>query len=199
MGMGEPLNNPLNVMRAVEMLTDDRCFGFARSKVTVSTVGPSPAAVRAGGNMPAMLAWSVHAADDDLRKKLVPTTAHTMVELRDAFKEVLTGRSKQMSTFMVAVTLIEGINDGVEQADQLVELLQPLVDSGIKGLVVDLIPYNDIGQGGFERAGRERVCAFQRRLRNAGLACFVRVTRGDDDKAACGQLATPTNKAAAPK
>ena len=137
-------------------------------QVTVSTVGPSPAAIRAAGDMPAMLAWSVHAADDDLRKKLVPTTAHAMTELRDTFMDVLTKRSKQMSTFMVAVTLIEGLNDGPEQATALIELLQPLVDSGIKGLVVDLIPYNDIGQDGLKRTGKDRVTMFQRQLRDAG-------------------------------
>jgi len=197
MGMGEPLNNPLNVMQAATILTNDQCFGLARSKVTVSTVGPSPAAIRAAGTIPAMLAWSVHAADDDLRRRLVPTTAHTMVELRDTFHKVLSARTRQLSVFMVAVTLIEGLNDGLEQADALVELLRPLKEV-TKGLVVDLIPYNDIGEGGFVRAGADNVDAFQRRVRDAGFSCFVRVTRGDDELAACGQLATGVTTTATP-
>ncbi|EKX36319.1 hypothetical protein GUITHDRAFT_90026 [Guillardia theta CCMP2712] len=192
MGMGEPLNNFVN---ACEVLTDQNCFQMAKNRVTVSSVGPSPAVIRAAAGIPAMLAWSVHAADDTTRSKLVPTTANTMVELRD--------QGERMTS--VAVTLIDGINDSVEQADQLMKLLTPLLEQGpalmpaesllrfhvLAGLkvCVDLIPYNDIGTEDCTPPADVHLqvpAAHHER----GFACFVRVTRGDDQSAACGQLAT---------
>jgi adenine C2-methylase RlmN of 23S rRNA A2503 and tRNA A37 len=150
MGMGEPLNNPVAVGAAVERLTHDNLgFGFSKTRVTVSTVAPSPEAIlrhaaywysRSGGGgddgddgrttglganerassdqkqqqeeeeegkgclADAMLAWSVHAADDATRKLLVPTTRHSMVELREAFRAALASRpSKTLRTLMIEV------------------------------------------------------------------------------------------------
>mmetsp|Transcript_55456 Transcript_55456/g.129794 ORF Transcript_55456/g.129794 Transcript_55456/m.129794 type:complete len:489 (-) Transcript_55456:231-1697(-) len=202
MGMGEPLNNVHSVAEAVRILTDDNCFRISPSKVTVSSVGPSPELIRATADVRAMLAWSVHAADDSLRKQLVPTTKHSMTLLRDTYLDVLKARTRGMSVFMVAVTLINGVNDSEEHAEQLVQLMQPLRDAGIK-LCVDLIPYNDIGAAGtfglaggvqFTRTQPDRVNAFQKVVRSYGLTCFVRVTRGDDEGAACGQLVTTAGK-----
>lgn len=82
MGMGEPLDNPVAVTRSLGLLTHPFAFAMAKSKISVSTVGPSPAAIRRMKGMPSRLAWSVHAATDDVRRLLVPTTVHTMAELR---------------------------------------------------------------------------------------------------------------------
>lgn len=82
MGMGEPLDNAVAVRRSLDLLTHPHLFAMAKSKISVSTVGPSPAAIRKMGGMPSRLAWSVHAATDEVRRLLVPTTAHTMVTLR---------------------------------------------------------------------------------------------------------------------
>lgn len=82
MGMGEPLDNPVAVRRSLELLTHPHAFAMARSKVAVSTVGASPAAILRMRDMPCRLAWSVHAATDTVRRLLVPTTSHTMAELR---------------------------------------------------------------------------------------------------------------------
>lgn len=82
MGMGEPLDNPVAVKRSLDVLTHPLAFAMGKSKVSVSTVGPSPAAIRRMEGMPARLAWSVHAATDEVRRLLVPTTVHTMAELR---------------------------------------------------------------------------------------------------------------------
>lgn len=125
MGMGEPLNNLKHVSKAANVIADNKCFNLGSSRVTVSSVGPSPAVIRAAGELPALLAWSVHAADEDTRQKLVPTTAFSMVELRDAYLAALEGRSKQRSSFMVAVTLIDGVNDSVQHARELCHLLRP--------------------------------------------------------------------------
>jgi len=181
----------------VRILTDDNCFQISPSKVTVSSVGPNPDLIHTTKDIRAMLAWSVHAADDALRRQLVPTTKHPMTLLRDTYKEVLLSRTRGMSVFMVAVTLINGVNDAEKHARELVELLLPLREAGIK-LCVDLIPYNDIGDVAgsikFERAQPDRVNAFQKVVRSYGLTCFVRVTRGDDEAAACGQLVTTAGK-----
>lgn len=82
MGMGEPLDNPGAVTQSLQVLTHPFAFAMAKSKISVSTVGPSPAAIRRMKDMPSRLAWSVHAATDDVRRLLVPTTVHTMAELR---------------------------------------------------------------------------------------------------------------------
>lgn len=82
MGMGEPLDNPTAVSRSLEVLTHPHAFAMAKAKISVSTVGPSPAAIKKMRDMSARLAWSVHAATDDVRRLLVPTTKHSMAELR---------------------------------------------------------------------------------------------------------------------
>ena len=82
MGMGEPLNNPASVRSALALLTDPQGFRLASTRISVSTVAPSPSAVRAAVDLPGMLAWSVHAADDEKRKRLVPTTTHSAHGLR---------------------------------------------------------------------------------------------------------------------
>lgn len=174
----------------------------------------------------------------------LPPPPAAMVELRDAFLQGLHLRRsegrRQACTLMVAVTLMQHVNDSPSDAEALARLLAPIVEAGFK-VCVDLIPYNDIGiaavtgtavtesaktaQGGsagqnaFEaalatplnplsppgtllagtrisRAHHSRVNDFQAVVRAAGLACFVRVTRGDDQSAACGQLATTTAAAA---
>ena len=92
MGMGEPLDNCEAVERSLELITDQRGFALSPRHVTLSTVAPSPDAVRRAAHWPARLAWSLHAADDRLRKMLVPSARHRAAALRDAFGEVLEAR-----------------------------------------------------------------------------------------------------------
>merc|ERR1719313_3195370 len=150
--------------------------------------------IRRAAALPCKLAWSVHAVDDDLRKALVPTTAHPMGELRDSFLETLSRKpgGDKTRALLVELALIGGVNDGPEHAEQLAAFLEPF---GRTDVLVNLIPYNDNGlglPGGalFAPPEMESVYAFQRRLWREGILCTVRVTRGDDDKAACGMLAT---------
>ena len=93
MGMGEPANNLPAVGGALEMLTAEASFRLSRRAIVVSTVAPSPVHIAALSALPAKLAWSVHAARDPMRRALVPTTRHSMVELRDAFLAGLATRS----------------------------------------------------------------------------------------------------------
>jgi 23S rRNA (adenine2503-C2)-methyltransferase len=190
MGMGEPADNLASVEAALRAMTHPFGFALAPAHICVSSVGPSPERIKALRGLPARLAWSVHAADDSLRKALVPTTAHPITALRDAWADALTGAASR--GLMVEVTLIDGVNDGEEEASRLAELLRPLPGK----TRVNLIPYNanaGLGAAGelFRPSTEEAVRRFQRRLLDEhGLICTRRVARGADESAACGQLAT---------
>ncbi|GKZ01004.1 hypothetical protein MPSEU_001051900 [Mayamaea pseudoterrestris] len=191
MGMGEPSDNADAVIRATKILTTRECFQLSSRKVTISTVAPSPDSFRIMGKAPCVLAWSVHAADDELRKKLVPTTKYSMTELRQGLIDTLNLRHSSLRTTMLEITLIDKVNDGLDQAHELAEFAKVIVDSvsGCK-LIVNLIPFNDIGHLTYRKPSIDNVWAFQKVLMDAGLRAHVRTTRGDDESAACGQLST---------
>lgn len=190
MGMGDAGRNIEAVHSAVSALTDRNRFAMASSKITVSTVGPSPEIFMELAKIPATIAWSLHASEDRLRKLLVPSTRHTTVQLRDGLARALATRiALRTRTIMIAITLVAGINDSIEDALHLADFIRPLLDIAPK-IALDLIPYNDIGVMGFNRPSDEKVNAFQSCLRAQGYICFVRVARGDDEASACGMLAT---------
>ena len=189
MGMGEPADNADNVKIAAEILTTRECFGLSATRVTVSTVAPSPLAFENFVDSPVVVAWSVHAADDVLRKRLVPTTKFSMAELRQGLIDTLNRRP--MKTTMLEVALMADVNDSLRDADTLAEFVQVILDDvpGCK-LIINLIPFNDIGSTNYRTPSHEAVVAFQKRLQSRGLFSHIRTTRGDDTTAACGQLAT---------
>lgn len=196
MGMGEPADNVQEVVRAVQILTTRELFQQSATKVTISTVAPTPQAFSQLGQAPCVLAWSVHAVNDVLRKQLVPTTRYTMAQLREGLVDALRQRPVPLRTTMLEVALLSGVNDSLQDADELAEFARVIPDSvpGCK-LVVNLIPYNDIDTAlGFVKPTKERVVAFQKRLWQHGIYAHVRTTRGDDESAACGQLATQKKK-----
>ena len=191
MGMGEAGDNIDSVQQAVKCMTDRSCFGLAPSKITISTVGPSPDVFEKLTQADAVLAWSVHAANDELRKKLVPTTKYSMDELKDGVIKALCKRSKRLRNLMLEITLMDGINDGLKEAEELADFaldIQNRVD-GIK-LMVNLIPFNDIGYEQYRRASDENIASFQKVLVGKGVKTYIRTTRGDEENSACGQLAT---------
>lgn len=192
MGMGEPADAEQSVNAALDILTDVELYRLSPSKVTVSTVAPSPEALAAFADSPCVLAWSVHAANDELRRQLVPTTKHTMEELRQGLVDALKKKpAKLRDTVMLEVALINELNDGLEQADELADLALRIADDLASAKVmVNLIPFNDIGHPTYHKPRDERVRAFQERLWERGVYVHVRRTRGDDESAACGQLAT---------
>lgn len=199
MGMGDAGRNIVNVKQAVECLVDGSRFSFGQSKVTVSTVGPSPEVFDVLATLPASIAWSLHSPNDEIRKQLVPSTKHTTLQLRDALLTALqTHRVLKKRTIMIAFTLIEGINDRDEDAIAIADFVRPMFEIAPK-IAIDLIPYNDIHTHNFRRPSRERINEFQHILIQRGFFCSVRVTRGDDESAACGMLATkkrPTKQGA---
>merc|ERR1711894_278199 len=98
---GEPADNADNVVKAAEILVDKQLFQLAPRRVTISTVAPTPQAFWDLGSAQVVLAWSVHASRDQVRKKLVPTTRYSMAELRDeGLIPVLNQRSKRMRSTM---------------------------------------------------------------------------------------------------
>lgn len=190
MGMGEPADNLPAVSTALQSLVHPHGFQLAKQHICVSTVGPSPGAIRALEPLPARLAWSVHAADDSIRKLLVPTTRHSMAELRDAWGKTLEARrEKQPGGLMAEMTMIDGVNDRLADADALHTLLRPLPGK----TRVNLIPYNanaGLGAAGklFRPSPPQAVRAFQRRMLDLGVICTVRTPRGSDESSACGML-----------
>jgi len=174
--MGEPLNNPLAVSQALQSMTDAHAFALSPNFVTVSTVAPSPAHVRRFLDMPkAKIAWSVHGATDKMRRALVPTTSSTMVELREAFREVMAQRGD--TDIFIECTLIEGVNDALTDVEALVEFLRPFGKEGVK---INLIPYNDTGVNGWKPSPWETILAFQAHVRTqGGWPTFVRTATGE--------------------
>jgi 23S rRNA (adenine2503-C2)-methyltransferase len=204
MGMGEPADNVPAVVQAAQIMVDRRMFRLAPRRVTISTVAPCPQAfseLGGGAAAPVVLAWSVHSSRDVLRRQLVPTTRHTMEDLRDGLVRCLQGRTKRLRSIMLEVTLLDGINDSPhEDAVHLANFCKPLLDAvdGIK-LVVNLIPWNDIdasfGPASTYRPPQtDRVLAYQKVLVQNGILCYVRTTRGDEENAACGMLSTRERK-----
>ncbi|KAL3775875.1 hypothetical protein HJC23_000534 [Cyclotella cryptica] len=203
MGMGEPADNALAVVSAANALADRRMFSLAQSKITISTVAPDESAFETLGKAPALLAWSVHAVKDSLRRQLVPTTKSLMEELRHGLVKALSNRSISMRRTMLEVVLISGVNDSDEDAELLSEFAQSIMRD-VKGakVIVNLIPFNDIGHPTHRTPSMERVLDFQRIViqhgnesgtdkgLNPNVLCYVRTTRGDDESSACGQLAT---------
>lgn len=182
MGMGEPLANYGETIRAVRVLTDPRCFGIGQRHITISTVGVIRGIDRlAGEGLQVGLAISLHAPNDALRRRLVPTAGPNSVsEIVAAAKRYFAATGRRV-TFEYA--LIAGENDSDATAAELARLVRGT------GAHVNLIPVNPTA-GGFRRPSRQRVLAFERILREAGVNCTVRVEKGTEISAACGQLRT---------
>lgn len=183
MGMGEPLQNYSALLPALRVMLDDNAYGLSRRRVTVSTSGVVPMIDRLREDCPVALAVSLHAPDDVLRSNLVPLNRkYPIDELLSACNRYLERAPR--NSVMFEYCMLEGVNDSVEQAQQLIDLVKGRVSCKF-----NLIPFNPIPESGLIRSSKERVQAFASVLHNAGLITTVRKTRGDDIDAACGQLA----------
>ncbi|MGI0047519.1 MAG: 23S rRNA (adenine(2503)-C(2))-methyltransferase RlmN [Nitrosotalea sp.] len=182
MGMGEPLANYAETIRAVRLLTHLRAFGLGQRHITISTVGVMKGIDQlAQEDLQVGLAISLHAPNDELRRKLVPTAGpHSVGDLiaatRNYFKK--TGRRVTLE-----YALIDGVNDLPETASELAALLKG------NGAHVNLIPVNPTA-GGFQRPRWKKITEFEKILQDAGVSCTVRVEKGSEISAACGQLRT---------
>jgi 23S rRNA (adenine2503-C2)-methyltransferase len=181
MGMGESLANYDATWQAIETLADDRGYNLGARHITLSTVGLVPGIRRlAGEGLPINLAVSLHAPDDELRSRLVPVNRrYPIAELMSAVRDYIDATGRRV-TFEYA--LIAGVNDSVEQARALARLLDGLLAH------VNLIPLNPTPGSVLEPSPREQVEAFSRVLHEAGIPTTVRMRRGIDIEAGCGQL-----------
>lgn len=182
MGMGEPMANYDEMIRAVKILTHDRGFGLGQRHITISTIGITSGIDKlADENLQIGLAISLHAPNNELRKKLVPTAGPNSVEeIIDAGQRYFKKTGRRV-TFEYA--LMGGINDSPEIAKELSVLLEG------NGSHVNLIPINPTA-GDFKRPSEDRVSEFEQILSNAGINCTVRIEKGTEISAACGQLRT---------
>ena len=183
MGMGEPFHNYEATMLALERLTDPAGMGLSPRRITISTVGLVPMIERyTREGRRANLAVSLHAATDDLRNALVPINRrYALRELFEACREYVRQSGRRLS---FEWALIQDVNDTPEQAQALLPWLRGLTCH------VNLIPLNPTAGYGGESSAVERARAFQRIVRSAGISCTVRLRRGIDVQAGCGQLAT---------
>ena len=179
MGMGEPLMNLDSVLAACERLPD---VGIAHSNIGVSTVGWIPGIDRmAEEGPPVRLALSLHAADEALRSELMPV--NDRYPLRDVLDACLRWHERRRRQVFVEYLMLDGVNDRYEQAVALAEMLEPR-----RAFKVNLIPYNPTDSG-YRGSGRDAIAAFRAALEERGIRTTVRLTRGRDIAAACGQLA----------
>ena len=178
MGMGEPMMNLDAVLEAARRLPD---IGITHRRTTISTVGWLPGLERfvAEVEQPIRLALSLHAADDALRSTLMPVNLR--YPLADALDVCERWFEQRRQKVFVEYVMLAGINDRVEQAAQLARLLDRRI------FKVNLIPYNPTGA--YDGSTRDAIAAFKAVLDRAGLPATVRLTRGRDIQAACGQLA----------
>ncbi len=181
MGMGEPLANYDATVRAVRILAAPYGMGIGMRRITVSTVGLVPQIRRlAGEQLPITLAVSLHAATDPLRDRLVPVNRrYPLADLMAACRAYIESTGRRLTFEYV---LIDGVNDGVGEAQALARLTLGL------RCHVNLIPLNPVAGIPFVRPPLASVRAFERVLRSAGLPVTVRIERGADIQAACGQL-----------
>ena len=182
MGMGEPLLNFDNVVRAVRIMMDDFAYGLSKRRVTVSTAGVVPAMDRLGDILDMRLAVSLHASDDELRNSLVPlNNKYPLRELMAACRRFI-DKQNTRSRITFEYVLLDGVNDSDQHAHQLIKLVK-----GIPTLM-NLIPFNPFTGSGYKASPAKRVERFNKILADAGITTVVRRTRGGDIDAACGQL-----------
>ncbi len=182
MGMGEPLHNYEATLQALRRLNHPEGMNLGARRFTISTVGLAPKIRQlAKEDLQVNLAISMHAADDELRASMLPINQrYPVTELMDAVREYI-HTTKRRVTFEWA--LIHQVNDTAEQAGRLAALLKGLL------VHVNLIPLNPTQGFQGEASSQERAARFQAILEKNGIPCTIRLRRGIDIQAGCGQLA----------
>ena len=177
MGMGEPMMNLDAVLEACRRLPD---IGITHRRTAISTVGWVPGIDRLSeSEMPIRLALSLHAPNDALRSELMPVNdRYPLGEVLAACRRYHRARRRMV---FVEYVMLAGVNDSRELAAELARILDP------RAFKLNLIPYNPTGE--FEGSAPAAIHAFKRELERGGLRATVRLTRGRDIDAACGQLA----------
>jgi 23S rRNA (adenine2503-C2)-methyltransferase len=184
MGMGEPMLNLENVLAACERLPD---LGIAHRRTAISTVGWIPGIERlADSEMPLRLAISLHAPEEALRSELMPVNER--YPLSDVIEACRAFYARKRRRVFVEYVMLAAVNDRYQQAVALAKLLAPRGSEESQMFKVNLIPYNPTDSP-YEGSTREAIAAFKAALEERGVPATIRLTRGRDIDAACGQLA----------
>ena len=181
MGMGEPLLNFDNVVKAMDLMKDDLGFNLSTKRVTLSTSGVVPAIDKLAAATRVSLAISLHAPNDPLRDVLVPINrSYPINELLEACQRYSKTNNDDSITF--EYVMLAGINDSEKEARQLAALLRGYPAK------INLIPFNPFPESGYTCSRKQDIDRFRDILMQSGLITITRKTRGDDIDAACGQL-----------
>lgn len=182
MGMGEPLLNYKNVVRACNLMMDDLGFGLSKRRVTLSTSGVVPKIYDLQEDSDVALAVSLHAPTDELRDEIVPINQKypikTLIEACQSFSR--SSDAKKHITW--EYVMLKDVNDSIEHARQLFHLVKDIPGK------INLIPFNIFPGTRFQCSDAEKITQFQNFLAKKGAVVTVRRTRGEDISAACGQL-----------
>ena len=180
MGMGEPLHNVKNIAKACQILLDEDGMNFSKRKVTVSTSGLVPAIAELYESTDVSLAISLNASTDEQRSQIMPVNKRWPIsELLAACRKVPLGSHRRITFEYV---LLKDFNDHGDDANRVVRLLKGIPSK------VNLIPFNEHSGADFKRPTDETVLKFQKILLSQGVTATVRISRGRDILAACGQL-----------
>ncbi|MCX7613874.1 MAG: 23S rRNA (adenine(2503)-C(2))-methyltransferase RlmN [Caldimicrobium sp.] len=180
MGMGEPLANYTNLIKALKILEDKRGFNFSRKRLTVSTAGLVPELRSLARDFPTALALSLHAPRDDLRQSLMPIAKRyflsEIIDVLRSFPRIKNGR------ITIEYILIKEVNDSLREAEELYQLLKGLP------VKINLIPFNPHEELPFSKPTEDRIFSFQRYLLSKRMLTTVRKSKGVRISAGCGQL-----------
>lgn len=180
MGMGEPLANYDNVLKAIDIITTDACAAFSTRRITVSTCGIAPMIERLGKDSSVNLAVSLNAPDNDTRNRIMPINRKYPLEtLIEACSNFPMPRRRRITFEYI---LIDGVNDSVEQAEQLAALMR-----GVR-CKFNLIAFNEFPGSDFKTPSEKRMNAFRNILIKHNYTAVTRASKGRDILAACGQL-----------
>ena len=180
MGMGEPLDNYENVIKAIGILTSDAGLGISKRKITLSTCGLVPMIRRLGEDACVNLAVSLNAADDDTRSRLMPVNrTYSIRALIDACRQYQMPRRRRITFEYI---LMDGVNASIEDARRLARLLRGL------RCKINLIAFNEYPGSEFKTPPRDTINAFRSFLIAQQFTAILRASKGADILAACGQL-----------
>ena len=187
MGMGEPLYNFENVRDGIITMADDAGLSISKRRITLSTSGIVPMIKSAGKEIGSMLAISLHATQNDLRNEIVPINKkYPIEELLDACKNYPSLSNSKRITF--EYVMLKGVNDSLSEARDLVKLI-----SGIPAKI-NLIPFNPWPGSSYECSDWDQIEKFGDIVNRGGYASPIRIPRGSDISAACGQLKSDSKK-----
>ena len=187
MGMGEPLYNFDNVRDGILTMADDAGLSVSKRRITLSTSGIVPMIKSAGEEIGSMLAISLHATQNDLRDEIVPINKkYPIEELLDACKNYPSLSNSKRITF--EYVMLKGVNDSESEARDLVKLI-----SGIPAKI-NLIPFNPWPGSSYECSDWDQIEKFGDIVNRGGYASPIRIPRGSDISAACGQLKSDSKK-----